>query len=95
MKLRHAAAIVPCAIALTACTAVTNTQNADLAGRSLMWADGATEECEVRRPSSSAPTARSPATQAAIFSSAAGHSRATSSTSLSSAPPAACAVPNS
>ena len=33
MKLRHAAAIVPCAIALTACTAVTNTQNADLAGR--------------------------------------------------------------
>ena len=47
MKLRHAAAIVPCAIALTACTAVTSTQNADLAGRSLMWADGATEECEV------------------------------------------------
>ena len=27
MKLRHAAAIVPCAIALTACTAVTSTQN--------------------------------------------------------------------
>mgnify|MGYP006953313175 CR=1 FL=1 len=47
MKLRHAAAIVPYAIALTACTAVTSTQNADLAGRSLMWADGATEECEV------------------------------------------------
>ena len=26
MKLRHAAAIVPCAIALTACTAVTSTR---------------------------------------------------------------------
>lgn len=30
MKLRHAAAIVPCAIALTACTAVTSTQNLSL-----------------------------------------------------------------
>ena len=78
MKLRHAAAIVPCAIALTACTAVTSTQNADLAGRSLMWADGATEECEVP------PSIKFGA-----------DGKATSSTSLSSAPPAACAVPNS
>ena len=46
MKLRHAA-LVPCVLALAACTAVTGTPNVDLAGRSLMWADGATEECEV------------------------------------------------
>lgn len=47
MKLRHAAALVPCALALTACTSVTGSQNVDLAGRTLMWADGASEECEV------------------------------------------------
>ena len=90
MKLRHAAAIVPCAIALTACTAVTSTQNADLAGRSLMWADGATEECEVP-----------PSIKFGADGKVSGNAgcnllvRATSSTSLSSAPPAACAVPNS
>ena len=96
MKLRHAAAIVPCAIALTACTAVTSTQNADLAGRSLMWADGATEECEVP-PSIKFGADGKVSGNAGSESSRRrlGHSRATSSTSLSSAPPAACAVPNS
>lgn len=47
MKLRYLAA-VPCALVLAACsTSGSADQAADLAGRSLMWADGITSECEV------------------------------------------------
>ena len=47
MKLRYLAA-VPCALVLAACsTGGGADQSADLAGRSLMWADGITADCEV------------------------------------------------
>lgn len=46
MKLRYLAA-VPCALVLAACSTGGTDQTANLAGRSLMWADGITAECEV------------------------------------------------